>query len=76
MTAIITVDPLRDSAGMSGVSADDSAVSAAPQRHVATLRGTRRPHDGQTRLNPVWSWPALSEVEASGIGHNRELNNR
>ena len=53
-----------------------AAAMPAPQRQLATVRGTRRPHCGQSRLKPTWSWPVLSEVEGSGMGHNRELNHR
>jgi len=56
MSAIIADDPLRVSSGTAGVSVDDSGGSPDPQRHSVTLRGTRRPHDGQTLLKPVWSW--------------------
>jgi hypothetical protein len=70
-----------------GVTVDAAAVSggrAAPQRQVVTLRGTRRPHDGHTRLEPAGSWLAfseaeglvLSEVEGSGMSHNEKLNRR
>jgi hypothetical protein len=59
-------------AGSSAVTSGAAAVSsgnAAPQRHVATLRGTRRPQAGHTRLNPaVWS--------RSGMSHNKGLVER
>jgi hypothetical protein len=45
-----------------------SAGIAAPQRQAATVRGTRRPHEGQTRLIPVKS--------RSGMSHNKGLNTR
>jgi hypothetical protein len=70
-TATSGVDPLASAGSGTAVS---PGGSSAPQRHAVTLRGTRRPHDGQTRLNPDGSWLALSEVEGSGIGHNRGLN--
>ena len=48
----------------------------APQRQVAMFFGTRRPQDGQTRPNAVVSLRGLSEVEGSGMSHNRGLNHR
>jgi GTP-binding protein LepA len=44
-----TARPL-DLVGLTSGSA--SMGTAAPHRQVATARGTRRPHDGHTRLNP------------------------
>ena len=76
MSEIIAVDPPRDSAGAVADCVEVGAAMPAPQRQLATLRGTRRPHCGQSRLKPAWSWPVLSEVEGSGMGHNRELNHR
>ena len=77
MAAITGIDELLDeAAGSTGAAAVVSTGSDAPQRHVATFRGTRRPHAGQTRLNAVWSWPAPKEVEGSGMGHNKGLNHR
>jgi len=54
-----------DSAASNGA-ASNGAVSggtAAPQRHVATARGTRRPQEGHTRLK-------------SAMSHNKGLNHR
>ena len=54
-------------AGTAG--SDGSSVgNAAPHRHAITLRGTRRPQDGQTRFNPVRS--------RSGMSHNKGLVDR
>jgi hypothetical protein len=50
-----------------------SGASSAPQRQTVTLRGTRRPHFGHTRLNPAEPWLAPSEVEGSGMSHNKGL---
>lgn len=86
MPAIVTMtlfDPLL-AATSAAAGVDSSIGKAAPQRQVPTLRGTRRPHDGQTRLKPVWpalsevegSWAALSEVDGSGMSHNKGLNDR
>ncbi len=39
-----------------------------PHRQVATFRGTRRPHDGQTLLKP--------DKSRSGMSHNKGLVER
>jgi hypothetical protein len=36
-------------------SSSTSTGNAAPQRQVATLRGTRRPHEGQSRVKAAAS---------------------
>jgi hypothetical protein len=51
---IAMCDPPFGSAG-SDTAVDVAAARLAPQRQLATLRGTRRAHCGQTRLKPVWS---------------------
>jgi hypothetical protein len=57
MMPTITFDAVPvDSSSTSATAAGgtlDSTGSVAPHRHVATLRGTRRPHDGQALPNPV-----------------------
>ena len=70
-TATAADDALLDddsgsSAGTAASAADVSGASAAPQRHAVTLRGTRLPQEGQSRLRPVWL----------GMSHNKGLNNR
>jgi hypothetical protein len=57
-----------------GGGASSSTGISAPQRQLATVRGTLRPHEGQIQLK--LAWPALSSVEGSGMSHNKGLNRR